>query len=336
MSGAAARGFIEVTEPGLQTTVQDRGRPGHARLGVSAAGAADAISSALANRLAGNDEGAAVIEMTLLGGTFRFEVETRVALAGADLQAEIDGVPFRPCRSRLLPAGAILRCRAARSGARAYLAVAGGIDLPPFLGSRSTHLPSRLGGLEGRALRQGDRLPIGPAEAGARDDLSRGGARTSLSLEPALLEAIAFRPALRVTPGAQSDRFDAGARSLFETSEFTVSATSDRMGIRFDGPALAPPGEGRMPSEGMPLGAIQVPPGGAPILLFVDHQTTGGYPVIASVIAADLWRAGQLRPGARVRFEPIAGDAARALYREQQAWLRSPDLLVEAAEDPAR
>jgi allophanate hydrolase subunit 2 len=106
------------------------------------------------------------------------------------------------------------------------------------------------------------------------------------------------------------------------------------MGIRLDGAILTPPGEGRMPSEGMPLGAIQVPPGGAPILLFVDHQTTGGYPVIASVIAADAWRAGQLRPGARVRFEWIEPDAARLLYREQQDWLRSPDLIV-AAPDPA-
>jgi biotin-dependent carboxylase-like uncharacterized protein len=332
MSRAGA-GF-SVVEPGLQTTVQDRGRPGHARLGVSAAGAADPVAYALANRLAGNDEGAAAIEMTLLGPTLIFDAEVRVALAGADLQAELDGVPFPPHRSRIAQAGSVLRCRGAASGARAYLAVSGGIDVPPFLGSRSTHLPSRLGGIEGRALRRGDQVPCGRAPARLRDEVAGG--RGSLALHPRALEAIAPRPALRVTPGAQAERFGAAARRLFERSEFTVSATSDRMGIRLDGPAIPTPGDGRMPSEGMPLGAIQVPPGQEPILLFVDHQTTGGYPVIASVIAADLWRAGQLRPGARVRFEPIAAAAARGLYREQQAWLRSPDLVVEASEDAAR
>lgn len=323
---SAAR-WLEVIEPGLQTTVQDRGRPGHARFGVSAAGAADPLAYALANRLAGNEAGEAALEMTLLGPTLRFHYEGVVALAGADMRAELDGQSFPCWESRRVVSGAVLKCGAAAAGARTYLAVEGGFDLPPFLGSRSTHLPSHLGGLEGRALRRGDRLSLGAASAPARSELrlGRGG-----------LERVALRPGLRVTAGAQASRFDAEARRLFGTSEFTVSSTSDRMGIRFDGADIAPPGEGRMPSEGMPLGAIQVPPGGAPILLFVDHQTTGGYPVIASVAAADAWRAGQLRPGARVRFETIDAATAREAYREQQAWLRSPDLLAPRAADRPR
>jgi antagonist of KipI len=318
---------LEVIEPGLQTTVQDRGRPGHARFGVSAAGAADALSYALANRLAGNEAGAAALEMTLLGATVRFDCEVVVALAGAEMRAEIDGHPFPCWQSRRIASGAVLKCGGAAAGARTYLAVEGGFDLRLFLGSRSTHLPSHLGGLEGRALRRGDRLPLGASSTPARAEreLARG-----------VLDRVALRPSLRVTAGAQAGRFDAQARRLFETSEFTVSSTSDRMGIRLEGAAIAPPGEGRMPSEGMPLGAIQVPPGGAPILLFVDHQTTGGYPVIASVAAADAWRAGQLRPGARVRFETIDAATAREAYREQQAWLRSPDLLAPVTEDRPR
>ncbi|HET8947258.1 MAG TPA: biotin-dependent carboxyltransferase family protein [Candidatus Polarisedimenticolia bacterium] len=313
---------LEVIAPGLQTTVQDRGRPGHARFGVSAAGAADPLAYALANRLAGNEAGAAALEMTLLGATLRFDAEAVVALAGADMRAEIDGLPFPCWQSRRVPAGAVLKCGAAAAGARTYLAVAGGFDLPLFLGSRSTHLPSHLGGLEGRALRRGDRLPLGSAGGHGERTLTRGA-----------LERLAPRPTLRVTPGPQAARFTAPARRLFETAEFVVSAASDRMGIRLDGTVVPTPGEGRMPSEGMPLGAVQVPPDGAPILLFVDHQTTGGYPVIASVAAADAWRAGQLRPGARVRFETIDSAAARDLYREQQAWLRSPDLLAPVAAD---
>jgi biotin-dependent carboxylase-like uncharacterized protein len=317
---------LEVIEPGLQTTVQDRGRPGHARFGVSAAGAADPLAYALANRLAGNEAGTAALEMTILGATLRFDAAAIVALAGADMQAELDGLPFPCWQSRRVLSGSVLKCGAATTGARTYLAVEGGFDLPLFLGSRSTHLPSRLGGLEGRALRRGDRLPLAPATP----------ARGELMLARDGLDRVALRPTLRVTAGAQAARFDAEARCRFEAAEFTVSSASDRMGIRLDGVVVAPPGDGRMPSEGMPLGAIQVPPGGAPILLCVDHQTTGGYPVIASVAAADAWRAGQLRPGARVRFETIAAAAARAAYRDQQAWLRSADLLAPRAADRPR
>ena len=346
--GASAA--IVVESPGLFTTIQDRGRPGHARLGISAAGAADPIALRLANRLAGNDEGAAAIEMTLAGGTFRFEAASLVAIAGAEMEArletdggEVTGLPSGS--AALVPAGARLCCGAARAGARAVVAIAGGVRVPRWLGSASTHVGSRLGGHQGRALVKGDRLPFSPEAAVAAAPRPGPGTAT----RPVLLRRLdvdlpgdlanhfggagADRAAagaagaggvpvrLRVTGGSQWDAFDREARSRFTAAPWTVSGASDRMGLRLDGAPITPPAGGRMLTEGMPLGAVQIPPAGKPVILFVDHQTTGGYPVIASIVSADLPRVGQLRPGAGVRFEVIALDAARALLLEQEARL---------------
>jgi len=323
-SGAA----IVVESPGLFTTVQDLGRPGHARLGISAAGAADPIALRLANRLAGNLEGAAAIEMTLAGGTFRFEAGAVVAIAGAEMEAiaesDAGGLPIPAGCAAFVPAGGRLRCGAARQGARAVLAVAGGVRLPPWLGSVSTHVGSRLGGVEGRALLKGDRLPFAP-EAAA----TAAGTDAAAAAHAAILRRLegeipggssgAMPVVLRATAGAQWDRFDVAARAAFTGGEYVVSGASDRMGLRLDGAPMAPPGDGRMLTEGMPLGAVQIPPAGKPVILFVDHQTTGGYPVIASIVTADQPRVAQLRPGARVRFERVDLDAALRLLAEQEA-----------------
>jgi biotin-dependent carboxylase-like uncharacterized protein len=317
-------GCIEVTSSGLLTTVQDRGRPGHARYGVSACGAADEVALRLGNRLVGNADGAAALEQTLTGGTYRFDAPVRIALAGADMDAECDGAPLPPWTTRAAGPGSVLSCRAARRGARSYLCAAGGIAVPPVLGSRSTHLRSGLGGLSGRALRRGDRLPLGVAPA---NDAALDAPAARLS-EDAVRRLDTPGP-IRVTLGAQSGRFAPGALERLLGEGISVSATSDRMGLRLAGVRLNPPDEGRMPSEGVPLGAIQIPPGGEPLLLFVDHQTTGGYPVLAAVIRADLWRVGQLRPGERIRFALVAMEEARRLAREQEAWVRSPDLVVD-------
>jgi biotin-dependent carboxylase-like uncharacterized protein len=303
--------ILEVLDPGLFTTVQDAGRPGHARLGVSAAGAADPVALRLANLLAGNDGGAPALEMTLAGGTFRFAEAAMVALGGADMEAALDGRPLPPWTAARAAPGATLRCGATRRGARTVLAIGGGIAVPPVLDSASTHVPSGLGGLEGRALRRGDRLPLG-----ASPDVVRAGrldAETRARLEPAA--------AIRVTRGAQWEALPAAARQALFDAPFTVSATSDRMGIRLDGPRIDGHDGGTMITEGMPLGAIQIPPGGQPVILFVDHQTTGGYPVIAVVVSADLARLGQLRPGEPVRFDLVSLEEARALLIEQARWL---------------
>lgn len=314
-------GTLSVLEPGLFTTVQDLGRPGHARVGVSAAGAADAVALRLANRLAGNPDGAPALEMTLVGGTFRFDAPGFVAVAGAEMRASIDGRPLPAWSAAPVPAGATLACGAAAAGARAVLAVGGGLVVPPFLGSASTHVPSRLGGLEGRALRPGDLLRLGAADS-IPDPRPR-------HVRPDLLAALATTIAtgavvtLRVTSGPQADRFDEQARRLFAGSEYRVSGASDRMGLRLEGPPVAPPGRGAMLTEGMPLGAIQIPPAGRPVILFVDHQTTGGYPVIASIASVDLPAVAQLRPGGRVRFATITLDEARRLLRERAAALEA-------------
>ena len=280
--------MIRVVRPGFLTTVQDLGRFGWAHLGVSASGAADALALRAGNLLVGNHEGAAALEMTLTGGEFEFDGPTVCALTGA-------APMWEAFETRAV------RCGPARGGARCYLCVRGGIDVPPVLGSRATHLLTGMGGHCGRALRRGDVLPVG-GEAIRRP-------RAGHVAPPPLA------PVLRVTPGAQADWFPTAIEGEYEVTE-----EADRMGLRLRGPALAPPTR-EMITEGVPLGAVQVPPGGQPIILFVEHQTTGGYPKIANVISADLRTVGQLRPRDRVRFEQVSLERALALLREQEEWL---------------
>jgi len=274
--------------------VQDLGRPGYAHLGISASGAADALSLRAGNLLVGNAEGAAALEMTLLGGAFEFESGALVALTGADFDASI---PL--WQTVEVKAGGQVRCGHARSGARCYLCVAGGILTPLVLGSASTHLLTSLGGFEGRALKRGDVLPVGSVNG----KVSR---RTASPPAP--------HPAVRVT----------ALRECAELCEpaWQVAENSDRMGLRLRGPMLAA-SAGHMLTEGVPLGAVQVPPDGQPIILFVEHQTTGGYPKIANVISADFHAVGQLRPRGQVRFEAVSLDAALALLRRQEEWLHA-------------
>ena len=283
--------------PGLATTVQDLGRPGYAHLGISASGAADALSLRAGNLIVGNPEGAAALEMTLAGGTFEFEKRALVALTGADFEASI------PLWTRVwLRPGEQVRCGQARSGARCYLCVNGGIEVPPVLGSLSTHLLTGLGGLEGRALKRGDVLALGPTLPAP-----------TTHHPPPTTHGVQGAP-LRVTAPAS-------AHPLTD-SAWEVKEDSDRMGLRLRGPTLDRRA-GHMLTEGVPLGAIQVPPDGQPIILFVEHQTTGGYPKIANVISADFHALGQLRPRDRVRFEQISIDAALTLLAAQEDWLLS-------------
>jgi antagonist of KipI len=328
-------GMIQVQEPGLFTTVQDLGREGFGPLGVSASGAADAISLRLGNRLVGNAEGAAGLEMTLLGGTFVFPEGALLALAGSDFGATLDGKPSELSTAFYARPGQALRLGPTRSGARCYLCVRGGIAVKLFLGSASTHVLSGLGGFEGRALRKGDVLNIGPANGLSRK--RRLSPRAGKMVEP--------RKVLRVTPGPQSDWFDEAPRHLFYGSTYRVAEDSNRMGLCLKGAAIPMPpdcawqvetgrnacptrGPGGMISEGVALGAVQVPEGGLPIILFVEQQTTGGYPKIANVISSDFHSLGQLRPRDEIRFEPVDWETARALLREQEELMASEDLIL--------
>ena len=309
---------IQVQAPGLLTTVQDLGREGFGPMGVSPSGAADPISLRLGNRLVGNAEGAAGLEMTLLGGTFLFPQGAIIALTGSDFGATLDAAPIDLWTSVEARPGQTLRVGATRSGARCYLCVQGGVVVKPFLGSASTHLLSGLGGHQGRALRKEDVLRIGPATSPFRNRV----------LATQALQHLSPRKVLRVTPGPQSDCFPARSEQLFYESTYRVAEESNRMGLRLGGPPMAQGSTGEMITEGVSIGAVQITAGGQPIILFVEQQTTGGYAKIANVISADLHSLGQLRPRDEIRFERVDWDTARSLLLEQEQLLTSPDLFV--------
>ena len=288
---------MRVISPGFLSTVQDLGRFGWAHFGVSASGAADALALRAGNLLVGNAENAAALEMTLVGGVFEFETAAVIALTGSDFGA---GLPlWSAVESR---AGQTVRCGPTQSGARCYLAVRGGIAVPKTMGSASVHLMTGVGG---RALRKGDVLPIG-------DEAVR------LYPRPSGSQRREYNGLLRVTAGPQAALF----RDELYAGVWTVSEESNRMGIRLRGDPIPSP-SGQMITEGVPLGAVQAPPDGQPIVLFVEHQTTGGYPKPANVISADFWRLGQLRPRDEVRFECVTMEDAIELLRDQERWLYS-------------
>jgi biotin-dependent carboxylase-like uncharacterized protein len=278
-----------VVDPGPLATVQDRGRPGWASIGVTASGAADRSAAALANRLVGNDPAAAVVEVTAGGLRVRAERTLLVAVTGAPVPVTAGGraAPFNAPLT--LPPGAVLALGRPAVGLRSYLAVRGGVDLPPVLGSRST---DTLSGLGPPPLRAGDRLPVG-----------------TLAGDEPVVDVAAVRPpsawpVLRVRPGPRRDWLEPAAWTALTGTGWTVTADSDRVGLRLAGPPLRRAQEGELPSEGLVPGALQVPPDGAPLLFLADHPVTGGYPVLAVVAAADLPAAAQLRPGDVVRFRP--------------------------------
>jgi antagonist of KipI len=308
-----------VAAPGFFTTVQDLGRDGFGPMGVSASGAADAISLRIGNLLVGNPEGSAALEMTLIGGAFTFEQDAVIAATGADFRPSLDGVALPMWTSIEIREGQTVKFGPSRSGARAYLCVQGGIAVELFLGSASTHVLSGLGSFEGRALRKGDRLKVGAANSFFR--------KRSLSVKA--LESLGPRKVIRVTDGPQSDWFAESSWKTFCGNLFRVSEQSNRMGIRLEGPPISPDTSREMITEGVSLGAIQVPPSGQPIILFVEQQTTGGYPKIANVISADLHSLGQLRPRDEIRFERIEMSEARALLIQQEALLASKELIQE-------
>jgi len=307
---------IEVISPGLLSSVQDLGRTGLRHLGVGTAGAGDRDALRIANRLVGNDEGAAAIELTLTGPTLRFRHEHVVALCGAEFDAECEGerIPgWRPVRMR---PGSVLRIGRARSGARACLAVAGGIDVPLVLGSRSTDLRGGFGGFKGRALAAGDRMRVDAASPTSARLLAtrhpdRACAVANWWVEPTedLRGELAL---LHVLDGAHARGLDRHSIRAAWENEWTVGPSSDRMGVRFEGPPLRFEAPVELVSEAIVPGTVQLPPDGRPIVLGVDAQTTGGYPRIAHVIASDLSRLMQLRPGERVRSVRVTREAAES------------------------
>jgi antagonist of KipI len=295
---------IEVLAPGLLTTVQDLGRVGHRHLGVGTAGALDAYSLRVANRLAGNDDGAAALEITLQGPRLRFDGATRIAITGADIDAHVDGIAIPGWRPVDLPAGSELVLGPCRRGARAYLAVAGGFEVERLLGSAGTDLRAGFGGVDGRALVAGDRLAVkdrvGAFAAPATVAIAKGWIDPSPDLD------LAHPLPIRVLPA--SDAL-VPADALFAQA-WRITAQSNRQGARLQGEALTLAVPGQRISEPVAPGTIQLPPDGQPIVLLAEAQTVGGYPRIGHVIDADLPRLAQRRPGESVTF--VAVDATQA------------------------
>ena len=296
-----------VIQAGLLTTVQDAGRWGHQAQGVPVGGALDSRARLAANGAVGNAAPAAVLEVTLSGFELRFDRSCVTAVSGADLGAHLDGVPLTLDAAVACRAGSRLQFVERRRGARAYVALAGGVDVPTVLGSRSTELGARFGGFCGRALRVGDRLAVGGA-APVSSPLARG------APDPGGRGSVAR---LRVLPGPHDDWFDSDALSGLERSSFTVTSQSNRVGYRLAAAsALRRRESGEMISDATIAGGIQVPPDGQPILLMADRQVTGGYPILATVITADMPLAAQLAPGDLVAFEVCSRAAALAALRE--------------------
>jgi KipI family sensor histidine kinase inhibitor len=300
---------LEVEDGGLLTTVQDLGRAGYQRYGVPVSGAVDGRALQAANRLAGNESGAAGLECTVEGPRLVALLPMVAAVTGADLGAVVDRpdvgrfeVP--PWSSFFLRPGNVLRFEGRRSGARAYVAFSGGIDVPEVLGSRSTYLTAGFGGVEGRALRSGDRLGLLPAGSSAVPGLKwpRGNRDVHDS-----------ETTVRVVLGPQQDYFTEKGLATLASSTYIVASASDRMGLRFEGPALEHH-LGDFVSDGIMLGGIQVPPNGLPILMLADRATMGGYPKIATAAGADFSRLAQLLPGDRVRFRIVSREEARSAY----------------------
>ena len=280
---------LTVLAAGVQTTVQDRGRLGFAHLGVPRAGALDAPAAALANRLVGNDPGAAVLEVTLGGLRVRTDVGTWIAVTGAEAPVRLGGRPAAHTRAEWLPAGACLELGPPTTGVRSYVAVAGGIAVDPVLGSRST---DTLAGLGPAQVADGDVLPVGPPTGAGPVGLDTPPRRRA--------------DGLRVHPGPRPEWFGPDALDRLCAGEWRVLPASNRVGLRVSGVPL-PRVEGELSSEGMVLGAVQVPPDGQPVVFLHDHPTTGGYPVVAVVDPADLWQCAQLRPGEAVSFRRATG-----------------------------
>ncbi|MCA7084926.1 biotin-dependent carboxyltransferase family protein [Cupriavidus sp. DB3] len=368
--------MIEILRPGALASIQDLGRNGMRRFGVGGTGALDSLALRVGNLLLGNEPGAAAIEFTLGRATVRFHADLRIALTGAECRADLDGEPVWCWHAFDVRAGSTLTLPAPRGGTRTYLCVAGGIDVPLAMGSRSTDLRAGFGGHQGRALRRGDRLaalrpgfgpaplpPIGvlapawalplpsPSSPSSQSPQSSSSPQSlqsspSQSLQswqspqrshsprsPQSLRTPQSSPSpasadgralpIRMLPGLEYDQFEADAQQALWQADWTVTPNSNRMGFRLEGPALARrPGAPELLSHGVVPGVMQVPPGGQPIVLMADAQTTGGYPKIGVVIDADLWRLAQAPLGAAVRFHRVGLEEAEAARMQVQTYLR--------------
>ncbi|RKL67927.1 KipI antagonist [Salipaludibacillus neizhouensis] len=303
--------LMKVIDPGLHTTIQDLGRHGYQEFGIGPSGPMDPWAFKLANLLAGNNQKEAVLEITMVGPTVLFMENTVISLAGANLSPTIDGKKVMMWQSIYVKKGQELRFGKPKHGARSYLAIAGGIQTDKILGSRATNVRAVLGGVDGEALNSRDEVP----GIVLKDSIlkKRGGKHLSHSLRAY------YRPhqIVRVIPDEQAAFFTQDSQEDFYNETFKITAQSDRMGYRLEGKGLERKKDGEILSDAVAFGSIQVPRGGAPIILMADRQTTGGYPKIGTIISHDLWRVAQLLPGQTITFEKTTlEEAHRCLEAE--------------------
>jgi antagonist of KipI len=302
---------LEILRAGLQTTIQDLGRFGVAHLGISASGASDNLAMRIGNLIVGNPENTTAIEMTLTGDKVLFHSNAFIALAGSKFKIDLDEKPFPFWSGTYISAGQVLTIGPTLKGARCYLCVRGGLQVKKIINSASTHLTSRMGGLNGSILKKGDRIAFGNLD------------KVIQPINNMENYPYTDTTTIRVTKGLQWDWFDNQNRKLFFQKAYQVSTLSNRMGLRLSGESILSSKGNEIITEGMPLGAIQIPGNGQPILSFVEHQTTGGYPKLANVISADLYKVGQLKPGDQFKFELIDFPEAEKARLEQENYILS-------------
>ena len=312
---------ITVLNPGLMTTVQDQGRIGYQQFGVSVSGVMDPRSAALANILVGNDEKEAVLECTMMGPHLQFNQANCIAITGGDLMPTLDGKPIPNYTAVKVEAGQVLKFTMPKSGCRAFIAFAGGLDIPEVMGSRSTYMKAKIGGVEGRKLAKDDVIGFRAPKAELKNMNFR-----SMASE--------FVPrkeyTVRVVLGPQDDYFTDAGIQTFLSEVYSVTAEFDRMGCRLEGAVIQHKEGGDIISDGIAFGAIQVPSSGQPIIMLGDRQTTGGYTKIANVISADFRILAQLKQGDKVRFEKVSVKAAQDALLTQRAALKTIRNALEA------
>ena len=303
------RPTMQVVDGGFLTTIQDLGRPGYQRFGVPVSGAMDQYAMRIANLLVGNDEGSAVLEITLLGPILMFSSKARIALTGSDLGAAIDGIPIGSWRSVNIPKGSTLSFLGRKSGTRSYLAVSGGLDVLEIMGSRSTSIRESIGGFHGRPIEKGDTLQAFQSKIGL-----------PLIAVPKLhIYDYSDSQQIRVILGPQQENFTKQAIQTFLSEPYEISNDCNRIGIRLVGPKLSHKSGPDIISDGTSFGSVQVPGNGMPLILMADRGTTGGYAKIATVITPDLWKLSQVLPGNNITFKSVTIKEAVAINKQREA-----------------
>lgn len=305
---------ITVLNPGLLTTVQDLGRTGYQQFGVPVSGVMDPRSAAIANILVDNPDGEAVLECTLMGPHLQFHQANCIAITGGDLGPTLDGQPIPNYRAILVQPGQILRFTAPKTGCRAFLAFAGGLDVPPVMGSRSTYLKGKIGGFQGRKLEKGDMISFRAPHPELKNYSQR-------YIAPEFVPRKEYT--IRVVLGPQDSAFTPAGLGTFLGQAYTVTPEFDRMGCRLEGPSIQHSSSADIISDGIAFGAIQIPSSGQPIIMLADRQTTGGYTKIANVISADFRLLSQLKAGDKVRFQSVSIQDAQEALLNQRAALRT-------------